>query len=105
VWDIYHKAPRIPQPEIRPVDEHGVLLYAGRWGIHGVTLPGRVTFTPGKVGWATFGAPRPRDLKSISNETWKMLDKIKERNLAELAKEDEDDVEEIGEVVFPQQFL
>jgi hypothetical protein len=34
-----------------------------------------------------------------------MLDKIKERNLAELAKEDEDDVEEIGEVVFPQQFL
>ncbi|CAM6071688.1 unnamed protein product [Sphagnum tenellum] len=105
VWDIYRKAPRIPQPEIRPVDEHGVLLYAGRWGIHGVTLPGRVTFAPGKVGWATFGAPRPRDLKSISNETWKMLDKIKERNLAELAKEDEDDVEEIGEVVFPQQFL
>jgi len=32
---------------VHPIDEHRALLYAGRWGIHGVTLPGRVTLAPG----------------------------------------------------------
>lgn len=50
------------KPEITPVNEHGALMYAGRWGIHGVSLPGRVTFSPGNVGWVTFGAPRPRQV-------------------------------------------
>lgn len=47
---------------MRPVDEYGALVYAGRWGIHGVSLPGRVTFSPGNVGFATFGAPRPMEV-------------------------------------------
>lgn len=50
------------QPLVAPVDEYGALIYAGRWGIHGVTLPGRATFAPGNVGFATFGAPRPMDV-------------------------------------------
>ena len=37
-------------------------MYAGRWGIHGITLPGRVTFAPGNVGFSTFGAPRPMEV-------------------------------------------
>lgn len=45
-----------------PVDEYGALIYAGRWGIHGITLPGRVTFAPGNVGFSTFGAPRPMEV-------------------------------------------
>jgi hypothetical protein len=40
-------------------------MYAGRWGIHGVSLPGRATFSPGNVGWVTFGAPRPQQVHSI----------------------------------------
>lgn len=52
------------KPEVKPVNEHGALMYAGRWGIHGVSLPGRVTFSPGNVGWATFGAPRPQQVYS-----------------------------------------
>ncbi|KAF8018953.1 hypothetical protein BT93_H3750 [Corymbia citriodora subsp. variegata] len=56
IWAVYHGAPRIPQPSVSPVDEYGALIYAGRWGIHGVTLPGRVTFAPGNVGYSTFGA-------------------------------------------------
>lgn len=44
-------------------------------------------------------------LKVISNETWKMLDKIRDKNLAEIAKRGEDDEEEVGDVIFPQQFL
>ena len=50
------------QPAVRPVDEYGALIYAGRWGIHGVSLPGRVTFAPGNVGFSTFGAPRPMEV-------------------------------------------
>lgn len=55
------------QPEVSPVDEYGALIYAGRWGIHGVSLPGRVTFAPGNVGFATFGAPRPME---VGTECW-----------------------------------
>lgn len=55
------------QPAVRPIDEHGALMYAGRWGIYGVTLPGRVTFAPGNVGFVTFGAPRPMEVTSIYN--------------------------------------
>lgn len=106
IWDIFHKAPRIPQPEVRPVNEHGALMYAGRWGIHGVSLPGRATFSPGNVGWVTFGAPRPQQLRVISNEAFQMLDKIRDQNLAEISRRsEEDDDEEPSDVVFPQQFL
>lgn len=49
----------IIQPSVTPVDEYAALIYAGRWGIHGASLPGRATFAPGNVGFATFGAPRP----------------------------------------------
>lgn len=52
----------ILQPPVTALDEYGALIYAGRWGIHGVTLPGRVTFSPGNAGFATFGAPRPMDV-------------------------------------------
>lgn len=90
IWNIYNTAPRIPQVSylspsslsvlifsvffrsfdsckqkpVRPVDEYGALIYAGRWGIHGVSLPGRVTFSPGNIGFATFGAPRPMEVYS-----------------------------------------
>lgn len=50
------------QPPVRPVDEYGALIYAGRWGTYGVSLPGRVTFAPGNVGFSTFGAPRPLEV-------------------------------------------
>lgn len=50
------------QPPVHPVDEYGALIYAGRWGNHGVSLPGRVTFAPGYVGFSTFGAPRPLEV-------------------------------------------
>ncbi|EOX92511.1 AAA-type ATPase family protein isoform 3 [Theobroma cacao] len=61
IWDIYNRAPRISQPTVNPVDEYGALIYAGRWGIHGITCPGRATFAPGNAGFATFGAPRPME--------------------------------------------
>lgn len=54
------------QPTVRPVDEYGALIYAGRWGIHGVSLPGRVTFAPGNVGFSTFGAPRPMEVGMVT---------------------------------------
>jgi hypothetical protein len=50
------------QPRVKPVDEYGALVYVGRWGIYGVSLPGRVTFSPGNTGYATFGAPRPQQV-------------------------------------------
>lgn len=56
---------------MNPVDEYGALIYAGRWGIHGIALPGRVTFAPGNVGFATFGAPRP--LEVCDNVKCKLL--------------------------------
>ncbi|KAI3451525.1 hypothetical protein Pfo_008190 [Paulownia fortunei] len=71
IWKIYNSSPRIPQPAVRQVDEYGALVYAGRWGLHGVSLPGRVTFAPGNVGFSTFGAPRPMETQIISDDTWK----------------------------------
>ncbi|KAK6125591.1 hypothetical protein DH2020_040672 [Rehmannia glutinosa] len=76
IWKIYNSSPRIPQPAVKQVDEYGALLYAGRWGLHGVSLPGRVTFAPGNVGFATFGAPRPMETQIISDNTWKLIDGI-----------------------------
>ncbi|KAM7513794.1 hypothetical protein LguiA_003377 [Lonicera macranthoides] len=84
IWEIYKNAPRIPQPEVSPVDEYGALIYAGRWGIHGVSLPGRVTFAPGNVGFATFGAPRPMETQIIKDETWKLVDEVWDKRIEEL---------------------
>lgn len=47
---------------MRQLDEYGSLVHAGRWGVNGVSLPGRVTFAPGNVGFSTFGAPRPMEV-------------------------------------------
>lgn len=87
IWDIYTKVPRIPQKPVIPVDEYGALLYAGRWGIHGVSLPGRVTFSPGNVGYSTFGAPRPMETQIISDQTWMLVDGIWNRRMDEVKKE------------------
>ncbi|KAJ8541582.1 hypothetical protein K7X08_002398 [Anisodus acutangulus] len=76
IWSIYKSSPKCPQPTVSPIDEYGALIYAGRWGVHGVSLPGRVTFAPGNVGFATFGAPRPMETQIISDETWKLVDGI-----------------------------
>ncbi|KAI4326133.1 hypothetical protein MLD38_031476 [Melastoma candidum] len=97
IWAIYRKAPRIPQPAVPPVDEYGALIYAGRWGIHGVTLPGRVTFAPGYVGFSTFGAPRPMETQVISDETWKLVDKVWNKNMEEIRAIAADVVEEDDE--------
>ncbi|KAL8140951.1 hypothetical protein V2J09_006972 [Rumex salicifolius] len=94
IWDIYKEAPRIPQPPVTPVDEYGALIYAGRWGIHGISCPGRVTFSPGNVGFATFGAPRPMETQVISDETWKLVDDVKDRRMKELRSEALEEVEE-----------
>ena len=51
------------QPRVRAIDEHWALMYSGRWGIHGVSLPGRATFSPGNLGFVTFGAPRPNQVR------------------------------------------
>ncbi|CAL5368044.1 unnamed protein product [Camellia sinensis] len=87
IWDIYTRAPRIPQPAVSPVDEYGALIYAGRWGIHGISLPGRVTFAPGNVGFSTFGAPRPMETQIISDETWKLIDGIWDKRVQEIRAE------------------
>nr|DAD39922.1 TPA_asm: hypothetical protein HUJ06_014245 [Nelumbo nucifera] len=94
IWDIYNKAPRIPQPPVRPVDEYGALIYAGRWGIHGNSLPGRVTFAPGNVGFSTFGAPRPLETQIISDETWKLIDGIWDKRIEEIKKDATMEIEE-----------
>lgn len=48
-------------------------------------------------------------LRVISNETWKMLDTIRDKNLEEIrerrATEDEDEEDKDSDVLFPQQFL
>nr|QKY65104.1 AAA-type ATPase family protein [Passiflora pittieri] len=97
IWDIYKSTPRIPQPEVNPIDEYGALIYAGRWGIHGITLPGRVTFAPGNVGFSTFGAPRPIETQIINDKTWKIIDGIWDKRAEEIKsaalKELEDDKE------------
>ncbi|XP_030974232.1 probable inactive ATP-dependent zinc metalloprotease FTSHI 4, chloroplastic [Quercus lobata] len=94
IWDIYNRAPQIPQPAVDPVDEYGALIYAGRWGIHGITLPGRVTFAPGNVGFSTFGAPRPMETQIISDETWKLIDGIWDKRVEEIRAEASMEVEE-----------
>ncbi|XP_020246313.1 probable inactive ATP-dependent zinc metalloprotease FTSHI 4, chloroplastic [Asparagus officinalis] len=94
IWDIYNKAPRIPQPPVHPVDEYGALIYAGRWGIHGVSLPGRITFAPGNVGFCTFGAPRPMETQIISDQTWKLIDGIWDKRIQEIREEVSMEVEE-----------
>ncbi|XP_042431476.1 probable inactive ATP-dependent zinc metalloprotease FTSHI 4, chloroplastic [Zingiber officinale] len=94
IWDIYEKAPRIPQPPVRPVDEYGALIYAGRWGTHGVSLPGRVTFAPGNVGFSTFGAPRPSETQIISDQTWKLIDGIWDDKIKEIKDEVSRQIEE-----------
>ncbi|KAJ6682783.1 METALLOPROTEASE M41 FTSH [Salix koriyanagi] len=94
IWDIYKRAPRIPQPTVNPVDEYGALIYAGRWGIHGITLPGRVTFAPGNVGFVTFGAPRPMETQVVSDETWKLMDGIWDQRVQEIRSEASMEIEE-----------
>ncbi|CAH2043501.1 unnamed protein product [Thlaspi arvense] len=94
IWNIYNTAPRIPQKPVRPVDEYGALIYAGRWGIHGVSLPGRVTFSPGNIGFATFGAPRPMETQIISDDTWKLVDEIWDKKVKEIKTEAVIQVEE-----------
>lgn len=94
IWDIYTNAHRIPQPAVRPLDEYGALIYTGRWGIHGVSLPGRVTFAPGNAGFATFGAPRPMETQIISDETWKLIDGIWDKKVQEIKAEASMEVEE-----------
>ncbi|XP_042481047.1 probable inactive ATP-dependent zinc metalloprotease FTSHI 4, chloroplastic [Macadamia integrifolia] len=94
IWETYKKAPRIPQPLVHPVDEYGALIYAGRWGIHGVSLPGRVTFAPGNVGFSTFGAPRPLETQIISDETWKLIDDIWDKRIQEIKNEVSIEIEE-----------
>lgn len=104
IWDIFRKTPRIPQPRVKPVDEHGALVYVGRWGIYGVSLPGRVTFSPGNVGYATYGAPRPQQTKVISDDTWRVIDAMQERNVREMARKFEEK-EQSPEVVMSELFL
>lgn len=87
IWDIYKEAPRIPQPGVSSVDEYGALIYSGRWGLHGISLPGRVTFAPGNVGFLTFGAPRPMETQIISDETWKLVDEIWDKRVEEIREE------------------
>ncbi|KMT09184.1 hypothetical protein BVRB_6g132870 [Beta vulgaris subsp. vulgaris] len=94
IWEIYETSPRISQPTVDPVDEYGALVYAGRWGIHGISCPGRVTFSPGNVGFATFGAPRPMETQIISDETWKLVDDIWDKGVEEMRNEDPEEVEE-----------
>ncbi|PPD75381.1 hypothetical protein GOBAR_DD27688 [Gossypium barbadense] len=110
IWDIYNRAPRIPQvvfdsrngmfrenlnakrlyslgfnnyysimvvlasPTVNPVDEYGALIYAGRWGIHGITLPGRT--------------------QTVSDETWKLIDNIWDKRVEEIKAEASMEVEE-----------
>ncbi|XP_027078738.1 probable inactive ATP-dependent zinc metalloprotease FTSHI 4, chloroplastic isoform X2 [Coffea arabica] len=102
IWRIYKSSPRIPQPTVRPVDEHGALIYAGRWGIHGVSLPGRVTFAPGNVGFSTFGAPRPMETQIISDETWKLIDGIWDRRVNEIRAEASMEIKEEEDKQEPQ---
>ncbi|KAB1210580.1 ATP-dependent zinc metalloprotease FtsH [Morella rubra] len=70
------------------------LVWAGRWGIHGVTLPGRVTFAPGNVGFSTFGAPRPMETQVINDETWKLIDGIWDKRVEEIRAEAIREIEE-----------
>ncbi|CAA6660360.1 unnamed protein product [Spirodela intermedia] len=88
------KAEKIWEAPVHPVDEYGALVYAGRWGIHGVSLPGRLTFAPGNVGFFTFGAPRPMETQIISDEAWKLVDNIWEKRVQEIDEEVSIQIEE-----------
>ncbi|KAL5714618.1 putative inactive ATP-dependent zinc metalloprotease FTSHI 4 [Ranunculus cassubicifolius] len=94
IWEIYNKAPRVSQPSVGSVDEYGAMIYAGRWGIHGISLPGRVTFAPGNVGFATFGAPRPLETQIISDDTWKLIDGIWDKKIQEIKADVTMEIEE-----------
>ncbi|XP_042061086.1 probable inactive ATP-dependent zinc metalloprotease FTSHI 4, chloroplastic isoform X2 [Salvia splendens] len=94
IWKIYSNSPRLPQPAVRQLDEYGALIHAGRWGVHGVSLPGRVTFAPGNVGFSTFGAPRPLETQIISDETWKLVDGIWDERVDEIRNEASIEIEE-----------
>ncbi|MCO5611399.1 hypothetical protein L7F22_069333 [Adiantum nelumboides] len=105
IWHIFNSAPRIPQLEVAPVDEYGALLYAGRWGIYGVSLPGRVTFNPGFSGFVTFGAPRPMRTRVINEEVWRMMDAKRIERMQRYTKLKEDAEAASPEVVSAQQIL
>lgn len=94
IWSIYKSLPKSPQPAVSPIDEYGSLIYAGRWGVHGVSLPGRVTFAPGNVGFTTFGAPRPMETQIISDETWKLIDGIWDKRVEEMKDAESLEIEE-----------
>lgn len=94
IWDIFKTSPRLPQPKVNPVDEYGALIYAGRWGINGISCPGRVTFSPGNAGFATFGAPRPMGTQVVSDETWKLVDDIWDQRVQEIRNEVSKEIEE-----------
>lgn len=107
IWSIYKSSPKSPQPTVSPIDEYGSLIYTGRWGVHGVSLPGRVTFAPGNVGFATFGAPRPMETQIISDETWKLIDGIWDKRVkmkAAVSLETEED-EEKPKLLMASHFL
>eukprot|EP00271_Cylindrocystis_brebissonii_P018513 TRINITY_DN5283_c0_g1_i1.p1 TRINITY_DN5283_c0_g1~~TRINITY_DN5283_c0_g1_i1.p1 ORF type:complete len:900 (+),score=206.31 TRINITY_DN5283_c0_g1_i1:478-3177(+) len=102
IWKIFNSAPHLPAPEVREVDEYWALMHATRWGVHGLSLPGRATFHPGNAGWATFGAPRPQNVRRISDRAWQMVDEtiatsLQNAKKKELAKEEEE--EQAGEVL------
>lgn len=108
IWEIYKTSSRLSQPDVHPVDEYGALIYAGRWGIHGISCPGRVTFAPGNVGFSTFGAPRPMETQVVSDETWKLVDDIWDRRVQEIRNDVEEEVEEekkVPELLMASHFL
>ncbi|XP_024517746.1 probable inactive ATP-dependent zinc metalloprotease FTSHI 4, chloroplastic [Selaginella moellendorffii] len=86
MWEVFNKSPRIPQPVVYPVDEYDALIYEGRWGIYGASLPGRASYYPGNVGYATFGAPKPRQVQRVSDEAWEYMDKRIKQNKENLDK-------------------
>ncbi|GAQ83017.1 AAA-type ATPase family protein [Klebsormidium nitens] len=68
VQEIFERCPRIPQPDVLPVNEYEALMLCNRWGIHGLSLPGRATFQPGNSGYVTFGAPRPHQINNLPQQ-------------------------------------
>ncbi|KAK7282341.1 hypothetical protein RIF29_11026 [Crotalaria pallida] len=98
IWQIYKSSPRVAQPSVSPVDEYGALIYAGRWGIHGISLPGRVTFAPGNAGFTTFGAPRPTETQIVNDETWKLVDDIWDKKVQEIREDASRVIEEEKEM-------
>eukprot|EP00252_Welwitschia_mirabilis_P023411 TRINITY_DN6600_c0_g2_i1.p1 TRINITY_DN6600_c0_g2~~TRINITY_DN6600_c0_g2_i1.p1 ORF type:complete len:851 (-),score=192.60 TRINITY_DN6600_c0_g2_i1:561-3113(-) len=104
IWEVFRNSSRSPQPKVRPLDEYGALLYAGRWGIHGATLPGRATFSPGNVGYVTYGAPCPQNTQVITDETWKTIDAIQERTLKSL-REKLQEKKQVSDILTGEHYL